>query len=225
MPSPPSDPPAQSLFSLLTEGGTGSDGLSREMIWVIIVAVIAAAIFLGCIGVYFCAKRASRAAEAAKIRSVAVVGPAAPPAPRPSAQATAEAKAAHDARLIGLGMALERQQSLGGASNASAPPIGRMPTEDELRRAQANLMQATQAALNVASSLSPRSPRANPEARVAATQWLNTAMANIASPSSSVEGSPCGFGGHRGPGAGHGAGSPRGFGGAASLGSSTEMRI
>lgn len=181
------------------------------MIWVVIVAVIAAGIFLGCVGVYFCAQRASRAAQAAKIRSVAVVGPAAPPAPmpapRPSVEASAEAKAAHEARLIGLGMALERQQSLGSVSNASAPSLGRMPTEDELRRAQANLMQATQAALNVASSLSPRSPRANPEARVAATQWLNAAMANVASPSSSVEASP------------------RGLGAAASIGSSSEMRI
>ena len=57
--------------------------------------------------------------------------------------------------------------------------------------AQQQLVAATQAALSVAAQLSPRaSGRTSPDARIAATSWLDSAVANAITPSTSVESSP-----------------------------------
>ena len=209
--SAPSPPP--SSMSALTkdslsqgQGGSSKDGLaalSDTMLWVIIVSVIVALIFLGCVCAYFCGRRASTL-KMHEVDMIAASTKHTPTLPIHStlggASLPSEAKAAQDARLIALGMALERQQSLGAGTIPSmmAPPLHRPPSDEEITRAQQQLMAATQAALNVAAQLSSsptRSLRAggtssessspngrvvgNPNARTVASSWLDSAMLRV----------------------------------------------
>jgi len=211
VPSPPPSPwsPIVSISALasstsaLSDGDSESEsGLNQTHIWVIIVSVLVAVVFLGCVSAYCYGKRTAKGkARGGASYPAGIVGPASvshshlPPLPVSSfgsmAHFGAESRAAQDARLIGLGMALERQNSVGGSPGGRGPVLNRPPSDEEVAMAQQQLVAATQAALSVAAQLSPRaSGRTSPDARIAATSWLDSAVANAITPSTSVESSP-----------------------------------
>lgn len=135
-PPPPPSPSPVSPLTVATDGlshanslsdQTGASGLSQEMMWVIIIAVIAVFIVLGCGMAYCLGKRSGKTStvqigrpalrrqvspsEAEAAANAAAVAAGSPSGAGPSS-AEAGARPFQDVRLIELGMAMQRSMEL-----------------------------------------------------------------------------------------------------------------
>lgn len=182
-PAPPSTPPAfgsigNTINNNLNAGlSNTTSALSNEMIWVIIIAVIALLITLGCLVAYCMGKMSGRKTQTVQIgrpglrRQVTPEEERRPPAP--AIDSTIASASVGDVRLIELGMNLaanlQRQQS-GGASSSAHGSVADMAAAD-----LAIKLEQAQAALNdVRESISPRTespvrPRQPVDTRIRAT--------------------------------------------------------
>jgi len=206
----PSMPSPNGAFSVSQQQEATQDGgqaLSNEMIWVIIVAVIFAVLFLGCLCAYYRGRRSGRRMSEVAIKSSKGIPKEAESVHVQSAAAAASASSAspttplpdvdaNAVRLIGLGVALERQLSGGGlpSGGRSTPlpnqqisypqPFSQPVAPNDL----ASALQSVQAANANLAYIASRDA-ASSDARASANLWLHDSMAAAGS---SAEVSPRG---------------------------------